>query len=113
MAERERLMDCKNCFERERVMEDRIKREDAIKAEWNKHPNMSQDECEAVFKDIPAVEPKRGRWRLTRTVKTNSVPEHWLRCSACGNYRVIKIGEAFPDWCENCGADMRMENDHE
>ena len=41
-------------------MEDLINREDAIKAEWNKHPNMSQDECEAVFKDIPAVEPKQA-----------------------------------------------------
>ena len=55
---------------------------------------------------IDAVSVVRGSWGLVRTVKTNSCPEHWLKCSVCGKYRVIKMGEAFPDWCENCGAKM-------
>jgi len=54
-----------------------------------------------------AYVPKSGKWEHIRTVKTNGCPEHWLRCSECKKYRVIKMGEAFPDWCENCGADMR------
>ena len=57
---------------------------------------------------IIETKPKRGKWGLTRTVKTNSCPEHWLRCSLCGKYRIIKTGEAMPDYCENCGARMAM-----
>ena len=55
----------------------------------------------------------QGRWALTRTRKTNSWPEHWLRCSACGKFRVIKMGEAFPDYCENCGAYMKGADDED
>lgn len=60
-------------------MTDLIKREDAIKAEWNKHPNMSQDECEAVFKDIPSAE-KQGEWIYCE----DDEGQDGYRCSECG-----------------------------
>ena len=55
----------------------------------------------------------QGRWALTRTRtrKPTQCPEHWLRCSACGKFRVIKMGEDFPDYCENCGAYMKGAGD--
>ena len=68
-----------------------------------------------MVKQIPrpdVVERKHGKWSLIRTRKTNSCPEHWLICSECEKYRVIKIGEAFPNYCENCGADMRGEKEN-
>ena len=52
--------------------------------------------------------PKYGRWLLIRTQYTPGLcPEHTLECTACGEFRKIKMGEAAPAFCEKCGADMR------
>ena len=64
-----------------------------------------------TLEEVPSADRSQGEWALTRTMKTNSCPEHWLRCSACGKFRVIKMGEGFPDYCENCGAYMKGADD--
>ena len=98
-------------------MSDYIKREDAIQQIWKPMVKPNAEIFDALKRAIQSevenlpsadvVERKRGKWSLIRTIKTNSCPEHWLICSECEKYRVIKMGEAFPDYCENCGADMR------
>ena len=117
------------------MSEDLIRRSDAIKAIASLHILADEEKIFKVYADnphsmttdfegtlidtinaikgIPTIEPKRGKWGLMRTVKYNSCPEHWLKCSACGNFRIIKVGEAFPSFCENCGADMRKGADDE
>lgn len=84
---------------------------DALKEQFgDTNMDIYADEVKEYIDEAPTIEPKRGEWGLMRTVKYNSRPEHWLKCSACGNFRIIKVGEAFPPFCENCGADMRGEN---
>ena len=105
-------------------MDDNISRADAIEA-IEKHIRTAEepyrltgtdrilnhafDVAASCVYNLPSATRPTGRWSRMRTVETNGCPEHWLKCSACGRYRIIKMGEAFPDWCENCGADMRGE----
>lgn len=66
---------------------------------------------EEIMMENPSIERPDGFWKWVRTVKTNSCPEHWLKCSVCGKHRIIKMGEAMPDYCENCGARMNGADD--
>lgn len=46
-----------------------------------------------------------GKWSPRRTIKRGGYPEHELVCSECGAVRNIRVGEVFPVFCEQCGAD--------
>lgn len=53
----------------------------------------------SFIKDIPTIEPKRGKW----------IPVdngHHVRCSECG-----RCGFASDNFCPSCGADMRGADD--
>lgn len=56
------------------------------------------------------VDIEHGASSLTGTTKAaGQRPEHHLRCSRCGKHRVIAMGQAFPNYCENCGAKMARQ----
>lgn len=96
-------------------MTDYIKREDAIRQIVK---TSAQNEL-----DIPAIgtviyilsemdsadvrENVRGEWETSFGARLKTDGQHWLdcRCTACGLYS----GQAS-DFCPNCGADMRGDN---
>jgi len=56
-----------------------------------------------IVKLIP-WERKCGYWREVYCRKGPRGPERTLECCNCQKRRVIKIGEAFPAYCEHCGS---------
>lgn len=106
-------------IERLKVMEDLIKRKDAIKAEADRVYKVLRSEgcketyedcladAEKTFKDIPSAENK-GEWKHLKG-------DEWL-CSNCG-YVVWTEGswehplERGKDYCEHCGAHMKGADD--
>ncbi len=61
--------------------------------------------------NAPTIEPerKKGKWINDRLVSTNGGTYGVRRCSECEAY-YQDIGYGW-DFCPNCGADMRGEND--
>lgn len=51
------------------------------------------------------VERKRGKW-IDETFKPWGLVHHPYKCDQCGEH-----SEADSDFCPNCGADMREEQD--
>ena len=81
---------------------------------------------EAVIRieNLPPAEPKRGKWiedKGQQTLMQNFIErgEVWRVCSVCGAGHMIghkyAIDKAYHDrhhnFCPNCGADMRGEQD--
>lgn len=56
-----------------------------------------------AINEAPTIEPerKRGKWEKPRRYHT------WCRCSECG----IMPVRGRPNYCPNCGADMRGEQE--
>jgi len=52
-----------------------------------------------------AVERKKGKW-IDETFKPWGLVHHPYKCDQCGEH-----SEADSDFCPNCGADMRGENE--
>ena len=86
-------------------MAEYISREDALKIadEFYDHP-IGKGIAKSIF-CLPAadvVERKKGKWELE--------PEYgWYICSACRDEVTVKSGRT--NFCPNCGADMRGEDD--
>ena len=64
-----------------------------------------------ALKQLPPIQPKRGRWEMGKD-------ERFVECSECGlmttrnELRGIAVfGKNEPNFCPNCGADMRGEQD--
>ena len=111
------------------MSEDLIRRSDAVKAitdisknymgkgKRNYHPHI--DFLVDVLKyDVPTIEPKRGEWieHKERTiVRDNNFIDFFpteYECSNCGLRQVIYfINSTLPNFCPNCGADMRGKDD--
>ena len=79
------------------------------------------DACEVIemFKDVPSVEPKRGKWEEKSTFDVDEsgeqIIQEWqsARCSVCGKYHTTPYMYYFDvyNFCPNCGADMRGEKE--
>ena len=85
-----------------------ISREQAIKVVQRIIPdNRANGICEEL-KKLPPIQPKRGKW-----IKT----ARWGRvyyCNQCRNYLDfdgVNAGRGSTNFCPNCGADMRGEQD--
>ena len=87
-------------------MEDAIR---AIEEEWDEccseYPatQIIYDTTEAIER-LPIIQPRRGKW-----IDTKGNTEWYAReyeCSECGG---TMLGES--NFCPNCGADMRGEQD--
>ena len=66
------------------------------------------DEIENGIKQLPSAEPKRGRWIHHPEIGCG---ETWL-CDQCGEKTTSTVmGKPRANFCPNCGADMRGEQD--
>ena len=57
---------------------------------------------ELVIKQLPTIQPKRGKW-IDLRIKEEVYGEMY-KCSVCGDF---DFGGCF---CPNCGADMRSDD---
>lgn len=90
-------------------MSDLISRQAAI--DICRAPHMRNADCsdfEMEIMMLPPIQPKRGKW-----IKT----ARWGRvyyCNQCRNYLDfdgVNAGRGSTNFCPNCGADMRGEQD--
>ena len=64
--------------------------------------------CEAVDMAIEALkepERKKGQWIILSSNEDSAV----CKCSVCGEDFIFYNGEFFPNYCGDCGSDMRGE----
>lgn len=61
--------------------------------------------------DMPTIEPKRGRW--IKDICEYDRAYHF-KCSVCGEWNGLSVEEWNwePNFCPNCGADMRGEKNN-
>lgn len=97
---------------------DCISREQAIEAlgelatfteDWSCHTWMYTDDVYNAIKQLPPIQPKRGRWlKLDMHI---GMADH--KCTACEQecYVPTCMGEPMYAFCPNCGA--KMEVNHE
>lgn len=86
---------------------------DAIESEVEDGDGFQYEKWRQHFCELPSVEPKRkmGKWIGTEFdgyADGNPVYYEW-KCSACGC--VVEDEEPTWNYCPNCGADMRGEDD--
>lgn len=84
-----------------RMSGDLIRRSDAIKALGDAHFK-NWGNAVLVIQDIPAIEPKKGKWV--------EVQKYNYRCSECGKL-VTRVECTLDNFCPNCGARMKGEDD--
>lgn len=68
--------------------------------------------CEAVDMAIEALqepERKKGHWIILSSNEDSAV----CKCSVCGEDFVFYDGEFFPNYCGDCGSDMREVRQNE
>lgn len=64
---------------------------------------------EDAFEFIPIIENKpKGEWIKESDYKVMGDGYMW-ECSECGNRVYVDSNGLFPNYCEDCGADMRGE----
>lgn len=70
--------------------------------------NYTCDRHAEIIKDLPPVQPKRGKW-ITEPIED---PEY-CRCSECGYTNLVVEVFSFNgyNFCPNCGADMQGDKD--
>ena len=107
-------------------MDDMISRRAAIDIVdgWFKRIGLNGDICLDGLRQLPSAQPKKGKWikdRGQQILMQNFIErgEVWRVCSVCGAGHMIghkyAIDKAYHDrhhnFCPNCGADMRGEQD--
>ena len=66
----------------------------------------------AVIFQFPTIEErKKGEWIRENIVLTSNPPQYQWHCSECGRMVHWFTTEVLTDYCPNCGADMRGEED--
>lgn len=71
------------------------------------------------IESAPTVEPKRGEWVEPTVEWVDDVKFVLAKCSACGNRAVMDMEQLNDtikfarNFCGNCGADMRGDNNAE
>ena len=75
------------------------------------------------FYELPNIAVSRENFEKMRPVESERKQGRWIkeenrgqlyRCSACGNFldfRGVNAGRGNANYCPNCGADMRKENE--
>jgi hypothetical protein len=100
---------------------DCISRQQAIDAIEHITTSMSicvnSDEChgmkrmqrQAVIElvNMPTIQPKRGKWIEIETFDDS----RYMKCDQCKTVQVFYYGKRNTNYCPNCGADMRGEQD--
>lgn len=93
---------------------------DCIYYDWKKKlckrgASQDDDPKAPFFADcpLPSVEPERpkGRWIQGGKVMADDVKVCILHCSECHDYCYNLEPNPRPNYCDNCGADMRGESE--
>lgn len=98
-------------------MSDLISRQDAVSEidEWiqmatGNGTDMAIKDFLSFLKEriesLPSAEPKTGKW-----VDCRRGCNYYANCSNCGMQIDVKEKGGYPNFCENCGADMRGEEE--
>lgn len=92
-------------------MSNLIRRQDAIDLIEQFYAFESKSEqiaLQIAMRDLPSAqpEPKRGKWE--RHYCKDGSPDGW-QCDKCKEW--YYFGQTLPNFCPNCGADMRGEQD--
>lgn len=98
-------------------MSDLISREDAMlkvaKVDKSKYSDIYDfhDACVDALKDMPSAQ-KTGKW-ITKSDTNPYYTTWWYECSECGQ-KPLRDGygqEVLSDYCPNCGARMKCEEE--
>lgn len=90
-------------------MDDLISRQAVLDLCDSKDPEYRVIHFKEDVECLPSVnsqEPKTGHWKRISMDKYSEHAKYWYRCDRCG-----KDNLGNTDWCPNCGADMRGEQD--
>lgn len=53
--------------------------------------------------DAPTIEPKKGKWKDS----VLGMDGYYANCSQCGYQIDVHENRGYPNYCANCGADLR------
>lgn len=67
--------------------------------------NRFLEACGMGIKALHEPERKKGHWIILSSNEDSTV----CKCSVCGEEFVFYEGEYFPNYCGDCGSDMRGE----
>ena len=94
------------------MSKDTIYRQDAINAvcleiiKITDYPlTLAYEIAEKAIEKLPSAQPerKKGKWTF--------LEPNGFKCSECNRYLNIACGDVKMNFCPNCGADMRGEQD--
>jgi rubrerythrin len=95
-------------------MDDLISRQAAIDALDKRFDNIPMEQTTEILqlrrdlRQLPSAQPKRGKWIHHPEIGWG---ETWL-CDQCGEKTTSTVmGKPRANFCPNCGADMRGEQD--
>ena len=86
---------------------------DVVDAVWSVTGDKNVAKVWDQIKDLPSAQPerKKGKWIPQDHNKTNGIAStlvyYYPKCSVCGHC------DNYTNFCSNCGADMRGEQDDE
>lgn len=87
---------------------DLISRQAAIDAIYHHLPSVSRTRVRTMLHEVPSEQPERMKGKWERHYCEDGNPDGW-RCDNCDEW--YYFGQTLPNFCPNCGADMRGEQD--
>ena len=86
-------------------------------SEYHNGFNAGVNRAQEVIRNLPPVQPKRGKWIERRTWSEGygmgeTYGKYWA-CNQCGREVKGFWNECGNNFCSNCGADMRGNADDE
>ena len=96
---------------------DRKEAETSLKNDWYinngnlivEHDKVNRflEACGMGIKALQEPERKKGQWIILSSNEDSAV----CKCSVCGEDFIFYNGEFFPNYCGDCGSDMRGEEE--
>lgn len=80
---------------------------DALIAEYDRVHVGAPGGARKLMEDAPTIEPRKGRWIVTSKFEDC----YYAKCNECKVTQVFYYNKPLTNFCPNCGADMRGEQD--
>lgn len=95
-----------DCISRQAAIDELCDNCDNVKAVCAHYP------CKQyiAIERLPSVQPRKGKWVKENIVLTTCPPQYQWHCSECGAIRHWFSAEVLTNFCPNCGADMRPDD---